>query len=154
MGTVTDIGKRLPGEVIDTFYVPTDDIFSNEPATYLREFNNAPASGRGKFRYQEIHVLRDSYVATWLYNLGASWKFDAQEFQIIGGTVRDHRQDMETVDSIRECADWMRDEGGLRKAVDPETLTVTQEHYLDAVVEREKAQLHKSVYGRYAKVAR
>lgn len=151
MTTVTNIGMQLPGEVIDSFYVPVDDIRSNEPATWLREFNSPPPNGRGRFRYQEIHVLRDKHVVTWLYCLGPERRFPAQQFQIIGGTVRDHRQDIETVESIRAIADELRDEGGLHKAVDPDTLTITQDNFLKAVEETQKAQRHQSVSGRYVK---
>ena len=151
MPTVTNIGQQLPGEVIDTFYVPVDDIYSNEPATWLREFNAPPPNGRGRFRYQEIHVLRENHVVTWLYCLGPERKFYAQQFQVIGGTVRDHRQDIETVESIRECADWLRDEGGLHRPVDPETLAVTQGNFLNAVEETDRGRRHQSVSGLYMK---
>jgi hypothetical protein len=152
--TVTNIGPQLPGEVIDTFYAPVSDIYSDEPATWLREFNSPTADGQGRNRYQEIHVLRDTHVGTWFYNLGPTWKFTAQEFQVVGGTVRSHKQDIETVESIRDCAEWLRDEGGLRKVIDPAALMVTQENFLNAVDNRRDARRHKSVSGRYMKVER
>jgi hypothetical protein len=151
---LTAVGKQPAGEQIDTFYVPINDIFSDEPATWLREFNAPMHNGQSRGRFQEIHVLRDSYVGTWFYHLGPSRLFSAQEFQVVGGSVRDHRQDIETVASIRDYADWIRDNGGLRREVDPALRTVTQESYLVGLENTEKARRHESVSGRYMKVER
>lgn len=151
---LTSLGQQLPGEVIDTFYVPVDDIFSDEPATYLREFNAPMANGRSQGRFQEIHVLRDSYVGTWLYCLGPSRRFTAQVFQVVGGSVRAHRHDIETVESIRYVADDLRNEGGLRREIDPDSLIVTQDHWLQSVESKQKTQRHESVSGRYFKAER
>ena len=99
-----NVGKRPANEQIDRFYVTVDEIFSDEAATYLREFDAPTMNGLGRGRFQEIHVLRDSYVGSWFYNLGPSRLFTAPEFQIVGGSFRDHRQDIETVASIRDYA--------------------------------------------------
>ena len=154
MAGVTNVGKLPVGEKIDTFYVPVNDVMSDEPATYLREYDAPMYDGMSRGRFQEIHVLRDTYVGTWFYYLGPSLLFTAQEFQIVGGSVRDHRQDIETVASIRDYADWMRDENGFPKEIDPAMRSVTQENFLIGLENTEKARLHQSVHGRYIKVDR
>ena len=154
MINLTRLGKQPVGEVIDSFYVPIDEIWNDEPATFLREYNHLMEDGRSKGRFQEIHVLRSSYVGAWFYYLGPSNRFSAQEFQVVGGSVRDNRQDIETVESIRDYADWLRDEGGIRRAIDPESLSVTQANWIDTLEERAKTRRHQSVSGRYVKVER
>ena len=154
MPGVLNLGKKPTGEKTDAFYVPVNDILSDEPATYLREYNAPMPDSQSKGRFQEIHVIRGAYIGTWFYYLGPSFLFTAQEFQIVGGSIHAHREDCETVTSIRDCADWMRDEDGLPKAIDPTLKTVTQENFLIGVEKREQAQLHKSVHGRYMKVDR
>jgi len=152
--SLTNIGKQPAGEVVDTFYVPVDDVMSDEPATYLREYNAPIYDGISKGRFQEIHVLRDTYVGKWVYNLGPSRLFTALEFQVIGGSFRDHHQDIETVESIRDYADWLRDMGGLRKTVDPNLLTVTQENLMIALDNSNKSRKRESVFGRHARIQR
>ena len=149
-----NVGKRPANEQIDRFYVTVDEIFSDEAATYLREFDAPTMNGLGRGRFQEIHVLRDSYVGSWFYNLGPSRLFTAPEFQIVGGSFRDHRQDIETVASIRDYADWLRDMGGLRKTVDPNLLTVTQENLMIALDNSNKSRKRESVFGRHARIQR
>ena len=149
-----NVGKQAAGEQVDRFYVTVDEIFSDEPATWLREFDAPTMNGLGKGRFQEIHVLRDSYVGSWFYNLGPSRWFTAPEFQVIGGSFRDHRQDIETVESIRDYADWLRDMEGLKKTVDPNLLTVTQENLMIALDNSNKSRKRESVFGRHARIQR
>ena len=149
-----NVGKQASGEQVDRFYVTVDEIFSNEPATYLREFDAPTMNGLSRGRFQEVHVLRDNYVGSWFYNLGPSRLFTALEFQVIGGSFRDHRQDIETVESIRDYADWLRDMEGLRKTVDPNLLTVTQENLMIALDNSNKSRKRESVFGRHARIQR
>lgn len=150
--TLMDVGKRPTGEKIDRFYVTVDEIFNYESATYLREFDAPDINGFGRGRFQEIHVLRDSYVAAWFYRLGPSRFFTAPDFQVIGGSFRDHKQDIETVASIRDYADWLRNKEGLRKTVDPSLLTVTQDNLMAALDNSNKSRERKSVSGRHARI--
>ena len=152
MGTLTREGKQPYGEAERAFYIPTDTIYLDEPAPWLGEFNKVVGDGSAPQRFQEIHVVRADGVYAWFYNLGPASQFTANEFQVNGGHLGDHAQDMETVESIRDCADWLRDEDGLRREV--EQILVTQEHWVAAKEETAKARRHESVSGRYVSIER
>ena len=65
-----------------------------------------------------------------------------------------HRQDIETVESIRDYANWLRDMEGLKKTVDPNLLTVTQENLMIALDNSNKSRKRESVFGRHARIQR
>lgn len=151
MNTLTNEGLLVPVST-DDFYVQTNEVWSDEPAAALIEFDLARKDGKGYHRYQQIHVVRGERLAEFTYDLGPSGNFTANGFVINGCGSKDaDPRDWETVDSIRDYADEIRSRGGFVRSVAP---TVTQENWARYAEEQERRRQHRSTFGSAVAITR
>ena len=143
MNTLKNEGLVRPVSV-DDFYVVTNEVWSDEPALMLSEFNIQREDGKGQRRYQQIHVIRGDRLAEFTLDLGPSSAFTANGFVVVGGSLKAHPQDCETVASIRDYADEIRARGGFKRSVEP---TLSQEAWVRHAEELERRRRHRSTFG-------
>jgi hypothetical protein len=130
-------------------YVPTNEVLSDEPATYLAEFNYQRSDGRGISRFQVIHIVRPNHIAEFKMYLGPAHRFTANGFQIYGGSAKLGTD--ETVASLRDWADELRDRGGLIVAKEQR---LDQDSFMEHIEERSRRQRHQSTFGPSVKIER
>jgi hypothetical protein len=132
-------------------YVPTDEVWMDEPACWLGEFNIATKDGRHHGRFQFTHVVRGKHIARFTYYLGPSGKYSAPQFQIYGGSASAHRSDVETVANIWHYAEDKRLGDWRPRALQAE---LTQTRWQEDVEEIRKLARHQTTSGRYARIER
>lgn len=151
MERLTNEGVVLPS-IADDFYLVANDVWTDEPALMLSEFDLRPADGTGLRRYQQIHVRRGNRLAEFTLDLGPAHLFTANGFVVVGGTRYAHPQDCETVASIRDYADEIRARGGFKH--NNHEPTVTQESWVAYAKENERRRRHRSTFGSAATIVR
>lgn len=148
--TIEAMGPSPFGEQTgQTMYVGTEEVWSDEPATWLAEFDQSYADGKSTARFQLIHVIRPNHIAEFTLYLGPSWIFTSNSFQIYGGSAKMGSD--ETVDSLRDWADEIRDRGGFFVAKEA---TIEQDTWHKHVEERSRRQRHQSTFGPSVRIER
>lgn len=92
-------------------YYGTDFVLEDEPCFNLAEVNlMAPKDGKWH-RYQIVVVIRNGELAEYRKDMGLRTKFKAHQFRVMGGVIDKKKIYIEeTVGSLRQEADQMRDE--------------------------------------------
>ncbi len=92
-----------------------------EPAFALVEVNKQSPDFSGFHRYQRLWVIRRDAPAEYLEDLGPVDRFAAEPFRLIGYAGGDgYLEALETVGSLRDLAEWMRNESNT--LIDPELI--------------------------------
>lgn len=118
-------------------------VYENEPCYYLGEFNLPSKSGKSKSRYQMLRVVRDDRLVTAYVYLGPARKFDAAQFQMIGGYTSNGRgYAVHTVAELRDGADE------LRSAPPPSVVASDmQGQFIEQIDQIARMRKGKSTYG-------
>ena len=78
------VGWFKVGQALDAV---TRSVTADEPCFYLGEMNLPSRSGKSRSRFQLLRVVRkDALVTAYVY-LGPAAKFEADQFQMLGGIV-------------------------------------------------------------------
>jgi hypothetical protein len=150
MKTIESYGPQALGSSTPShIHVVTEEVYSDEPATWLAEFDLQQKDTMGRARYQMIHVIRGDQIAEFTLYLGPSHTFASNGFQIYGGSAKLGAD--ETVDSLREWADELRSRGGIVRQIQPK---LEQDTWMKHIEEQTRRQSHQSTFGSSVRIER
>jgi hypothetical protein len=123
----------------------TKAVYADEPCFLLTEENRLSKSGKTWCRYQRLRVVRnDTLVDAYIY-LGKSQKFDADQFQLLGGTIDSNGRGyaVHTVAELQAGADELRNRPPNR---DFEPLPL-QDYWNEQADQKDRFKNRPSTYG-------
>jgi len=130
----------------------TTQVASTEPCFYLGELNLPSRSGKSKSRYQLLRVVRNDALVTAYVYLGPAARFQADQFQMIGGVVDENGkgQAFHTVQELQEGAVELRSRAPYRQ-MEPTDL---QGAWHNQIEEQGRAGKHQSTFGLSGQIVR